>query len=183
MELGYPALEGINSPKQYSGPIVLLSYLDTQYGGGMPKYPCGHKAARTAMYRVPKVLFGALQKRELLASLPTHHDVILFDIERNKLGVRGHREINKCPQCFFEKLLDELDPTCPYCKRRLRHGQNVWLVRYSESSLTQRHLIKVIKAKYDGFSWAVCCCTNAKPTDVYEKKFVWNGDSRSLNNC
>ncbi|MDF1497248.1 MAG: hypothetical protein P1P90_04260 [Patescibacteria group bacterium] len=180
MEISYPALEGINSPKQYAGPIVLLSFLDVYFKGGFPKYSCGHKAARAFVFRAPKVLYGALKKRELLASLMTYEDVVLFDPEGSKGRILGHREIALCPQCFFEKLLHELDPTCPYCKRRIGHGQNVWLVRYGELNLEQRRFIKVLKAKHEGYSWAVCCCSSADPREVMQSRFVWNGKSRTL---
>jgi hypothetical protein len=135
---------------------------------------------RVALFRAPKVLVGVLGKKELLARLGTYENVVLFDPERLKGRVYGHREVNLCPQCFFEKVLNDLDPTCPFCKKRIRDGGRVWLVRYTALNFAERHLIKVLKAKYQGFFWAVCCCSGAKPSDMAPKRFRWNSTSRNL---
>jgi len=182
MELSYPALEGINSPKQYQGPIVLLSYLDAHYGGCIPRYACGHRAARVFMFKTPKVLYKMFKKQYLLASVGSNVDVILFDPERLKGKVSGHREMTMCPRCFFEKALGELDPVCPKCAKRIRNGQIVCLVRYSQLNLAQKRFVKVLKVNFEGVSWAVCCCARSGSASVLKKQFIWDGDARDLRN-
>jgi hypothetical protein len=109
-----------------------------------------------------------------------YDEVVVFDVERMYHGLYGHRETELCPACFFDRLLNELDPVCPYCKRRIHNGERVWLVRYGELNLDQRHLIKVVKIKHDGFSWAMCCCSRAKKTAEYPTSYIWNAHTREL---
>jgi hypothetical protein len=179
MELSHPSLKGINTPK-YTGPFTLLSFLDVYYQGGAFKYSCGHKAARNSIFRPPKVLQKALDNRGLLATLINYDDVVLFDPERMKGRVSGHREKKLCPHCFFEKLLNQLDPTCPFCRKRMHHKDSVWLVRHSVLNLRQRRLIKPLKVKHEDVTWAVCCCSTAEVSDVFQEDFTWDSKSRSI---
>jgi len=183
MELSFPALEGLNSPGKYSGPLGILSFLDVSKNGFLTKYPCGHRAARCLVIRPSKVLFKALQRRGLLGCVGNFDDVVIFDLDRIKGRVLGHREMDLCPICFYSKLLSELAPTCPFCGKMIGDGSRVWLVRYSVLNQRQRSRIKSLKVKHDSISWAMCCCASVEGKDVHLKGFVWDERTRSLENA
>lgn len=180
MELSYPSLEGLNTPAKYSGPLRVLSYLDVTQKGYLTRYPCGHKAARCTVIRPPKTLYKALARRDLLATVGVFENVVVFDLNRMQ-RVAGHRERELCPRCFFSRLFAELDPTCPICGMRIRHGSKVWLMRYSSFALAEKCKVKSLKVKHDSIIWAMVCCEAGNVDTRLKQVYVWDGRSRSLN--
>lgn len=180
MEFSYPSLEGINLASTYSGPFILLRYLDSRYKGSVPRYPCGHKTNKLSIIRPPKVLLGVLRKRGFLADVGVTADVVVFDRDKVLIRVRGHRERTLCPQCFFTKLLQSLDPICPYCRKRIHDNDKVFLARYSDLGIAQKRLVKALKVKHDGLSWVLCCCKGKKKIPNSQVYYSWQADLRRL---
>ncbi len=180
MEFSYPSLEGLNTPAKYSGPLEVLSYLDVTQNGYLTRYPCGHKAARCTVIRPPKTLYKALARRGLLGAVGVFEDVVVFDLNRMQM-VAGHRERQLCPRCFFGHLLGKLDPTCPICGMRIRHGSKVWLMRYSSLAWAEKRKVKSLKVKHDSIIWAMICCETGSRDACLRQVYVWDGRSRSLN--
>ncbi len=180
MELSYPSLEGINLAGTYSGPFILLKFLDKEYNGVVPKYPCGHKTNKVSIIRPPKVLIAHLRKRGVLADVGVTTDVVVFDRDRILMRVVGHRERSLCPQCFFAKILQNLDPVCPYCRKRIHDNDKVFLARYSDLGISQKKVTKALKVKHDGLSWALCCCAGKKSMPDIAKMYFWRSAERKL---
>jgi len=178
MTLDFPSLKGINAgSKAYKGKIVMLSCLDSTLEGGRAMYECGHRASVLLIFRPPKVMKAYFERRQLLATTGGFEDVILFDRLANRSSFNGYREMSLCPACFFEKHMRAMGPTCPACLATIKRGTPVILRSFKDEDRRLKRSIKVMRVKFGGKNWAVCCCpaNNSRVTAI--KGYVWNGET------
>jgi hypothetical protein len=171
----FPALENL---EKQGGLFVLLSRLEYMNGKSRPKYLCGHGGDLVNIYRPPRVLLAPLAKRNLLANIGIFEDVVVFDHYGLHPRIYGHRERLNCPKCFFEKLILEVGPLCPVCRKIIRKGSRVNLFELKESDKRRwSGLAKVMYITEAKQEWAAACCLIKGRKQYVSKPLIWDGNT------
>ncbi len=171
----FPALESLD---KQGGLFVLLSRLEYMNGRSRPRYSCGHGGDLVNIYRPPQALLAPLAKRNLLASTGIFEDVVVFDHYSLISRVYGHREKQICPKCFFEKLILEVGPLCPVCRKIIRKGSRVTLFELKETDKRRwSSLAKVMFVMEAKREWVLTCCGLKGRKQHDSKLLIWDGST------
>jgi len=173
MRIYFPALESLEKP---GGLFVLLSRLGYMRGKSRPKYSCGHGGDLISIYRPPKALLTPLAKRGLLGNTGAFEDVVIFDYYGLYLRASGYVEKRTCPKCFFEKLILDIGPLCPVCRKIIRKGSRIYLLESKNSD--KRRLSNLVKLMYVAEAkkeWMATCCSIKSRKQYDSKRLIWDG--------
>lgn len=157
----------------------------TKYEGALPvlarsgcyqdmtlKYACGHRIDRLLVVRCPDFLRNECKGLVVSRShwFTILRDFILFD-PHSSVPERLPRVTDRCPECFFEPLLLR-HAICCKCGQPIQPGSDVWLTEYSERAGRK---LGVMRTRFDGKPWLVCCTSESCGRLRKRKTIFWDG--------